>query len=263
MNPLLENAHLITQKDSVTRQFVAVVISCIGPLIFGFCLGYSSPTLSQLDEILNTSEKQSWFGSLVTVGAILGGPIAGFLVEKIGRKTTIMMCCIPFSMGYFIILFGQYYQLLYVGRILCGIGTGMTSLCVPLYIGEIATKNLRGTLGAGFQLSVTVGVVLAYALGIALSWRWLAVVGIALSVMLALLMLVVPETPHYLLGCGETDKAYDSLRWLRGPNSNIEQECQDISSTFGDHQGKMSLQELACRGSYYNIQNYLYLRMLL
>jgi SP family facilitated glucose transporter-like MFS transporter 8 len=210
--------------------------------------------LDQLEQegILNTDSQQSWFGSLVTVGAILGGPMAGVLVGRLGRKSTIMASCVPFSLGWLVILVGGHFPhevwLLYGGRILCGIGTGMVSLCVPLYIGEIATKEVRGMLGAGFQLSVTFGILCVYALGLFLPWRYLAVVGSALSALLICLMNIIPETPQYLMSRGDTQSALESLTWLRGPRIDVEIECQAIARSLEANQGSFNLRELSDRG---------------
>ena len=217
--------------------------------------GYSSPTLKQFKDegILDTDSKQSWFGSLVTIGAILGGPIAGLLVEKLGRKSTIMSACVPYTLGWLLLVLGgafpHAYELFYISRILCGIGAGMISLCVPLYIGEIATKEVRGMLGAGFQLSVTVGVLCVYALGLVLSWRWLAVVGSISSALLLILMLIVPETPTWWLSSGDRAQALSSLLWLRGPNVDVEIECQDIARNLESQQGSFHIRELLTRGT--------------
>ena len=232
----------------------ADVYSNLKELMFFSSAGYSSPTLKQLSDegILDTESKQSWFGSIVTIGAIVGGPVAGFLVEKLGRKTTILSCCVPYSVGWLLLVIGGYftnaYQVLYLARFICGLGTGMTSLCVPLYIGEIATKEVRGMLGAGFQLSVTVGVLSAYSFGLFLPWRWLAIVGSAFSAALVIAMLFMPETPHWQVGQKNKNEAMASLRWLRGPNANIDAEYDEITRNLDAQEGTFQFRELLTKG---------------
>ena len=88
-----------------------------------------------------------------------------------------------------------------------------------------------------------------YGLGFALSWRWLASVGSVLSVLLALLMLLLPETPRYLLMKRNTDEALKSLKWLRGPNINVEQECEEIMRNLETSDTTMSFREILTPGN--------------
>jgi MFS family permease len=77
---------------------------------------------------------------------------------------------------------------------------GAVSLAAPVYVAEVASSERRGALGSGFQLLVAFGVFVAYGLGALISWSWLAVAGAMLAFLHALLLLIVPETPRWLLG---------------------------------------------------------------
>jgi len=72
-------------------------------------------------------------------------------------------------------------------------------MAAPLYVAEVALATRRGPLGSAFQLLVTVGIFLSYSIGSKVSWSWLAVAGAILCFMHAILLLIVPETPRYLL----------------------------------------------------------------
>lgn len=74
----------------------------------------------------------SVFQSIVTVGAALGGLLGGWMVEKIGRKVSLMLCALPFVSGFTIIIAAQNVWMFYVGRILTGLASGITSLVVPV-----------------------------------------------------------------------------------------------------------------------------------
>lgn len=84
-------------------------------------------------------------------------------------------------------------------RLLTGVGIGAISMAAPLYVAEVARADRRGTLGTAFQLLVTIGVFLSYSVGAAVSWSWLAITGSSLCCMHAILLLIVPETPRWLL----------------------------------------------------------------
>jgi len=72
-------------------------------------------------------------------------------------------------------------------------------MVAPLYVAEVAAASRRGPLGTAFQLLVTVGVFVSYSVGSVVSWSWLAVTGASLCFVHAILLLIVPETPRWLL----------------------------------------------------------------
>lgn len=72
------------------------------------------------------------FQSIVTLGAAIGGLLGGWMVEKIGRKLSLMFCSLPFVFGFTVIIAAQNVWMLYVGRLLTGLASGVTSLVVPV-----------------------------------------------------------------------------------------------------------------------------------
>ena len=224
----------VSPKPKIYPQILATLIVCLGSLSMGFSLGFSSPTSTALQDngLLRNKDEVSWFGSLVTIGAIAGGPVAGFFVEKLGRKTTVMMANLPFSVGWLMITSADSYILLFIGRISTGIAMGMISLAVPLYVAEITTKELRGTLGSGFQLGVTIGILAVYALGIPLSPQWLANACGCVPALMVLCMLFIPETPRWLFSKGVRTDGLASIRWLRGPEYDVEEESLEIEANI-------------------------------
>lgn len=88
-------------------------------------------------------------------------------------------------------------------------------------------------LGSVNQLAVTVGLLLAYVVGVLCHWRWLALIGAIPPALLLILMFSMPETPRWSLGKNRRSEALKSLLWLRGPDVDIEEECFTIEATLG------------------------------
>ncbi|XP_061586290.1 solute carrier family 2, facilitated glucose transporter member 8 isoform X2 [Cololabis saira] len=242
-------------KVSNGRLYLATLASVLGPLSFGFVLGYSSPAIPELsresDPRLRLSDQQaSWFGSIVTVGAALGGLLGGWLVEKVGRKLSLMFCSLPFVFGFTVIIAAQNVWMFYAGRVLTGLASGVTSLVVPIYISEVAHEKVRGLLGSCVQLMVVLGIMGVYLAGLFLDWRWLAVVSSIPPTLLLVVMCFMPETPRFLLAQGKRREAEEALRFLRGPDAPVEWECSRIEES-GDQQGSsFGLSDLRDPGVY-------------
>ncbi|KAM3610385.1 uncharacterized protein V6R79_003169 [Siganus canaliculatus] len=244
------DAYLSKVKNK--KLYLATFASVLGPMSFGFVLGYSSPAIPELTKIadprLRLDDNQaSWFGSIVTIGAALGGLLGGWMVEKIGRKLSLMFCSLPFVFGFTVIIAAQNVLMLYLGRVLTGIASGITSL---LYISEMAHERVRGTLGSCVQLMVVLGIMGVYLAGLFLDWRWLAICSSIPPTLLMVCMCFMPETPRFLLSQGKRREAEEALRFLRGPDAPVEWECARIEDACDEQGSSFHLSDLKDPGVY-------------
>ena len=165
------------------------------------------------------------------------------MTEKYGRKFTLLFTAIPFMIGWGQIYYGGTANNLYLGRILTGIGSGIVTVVCPLYIAETATREKRGFLGSGVQLSITVGILLVYLLGNYYDYKNLAAIGIIIPVIAAVMTVRIPETPRFHLLHNKKQDAINSLKYLRGPHADVEDEIRDIEESM-DSDEKVSWREL-------------------
>lgn len=112
----------------------------------GCVLTWSSPTIAKVtkhgERILVTIDQGAWLSSLVAVGASLGPFVASSVVNKIGRKWTIISDMFLFLASWSILAYCNLIYSLYFARILAGIAVGIVFTTVPLYVAEIApVKN--------------------------------------------------------------------------------------------------------------------------
>lgn len=216
-------------RDGSISVLLCVLIVALGPIQFGFTCGYSSPTQSEIIKDLQLSLSEfSLFGSLSNVGAMVGAIASGQIAEYIGRKGSLMIAAIPNIIGWLAISFARDTSFLYIGRLLEGFGVGIISYTVPVYIAEIAPQDRRGSLGSVNQLSVTLGIMLAYLLGLFVNWRVLAILGILPCTVLIPGLFFIPESPRWLAKMGMTEEFEASLQVLRGLDTDISIEVNEI-----------------------------------
>ena len=158
-------------------------------------------------------------------------------------------------------------SLFYIGRILVGFGGGAFALATPLFVSEIAEVRIRGALGALMQFQVCLGVSFVNAMSINKTINWVVITGICIAfpgnvlrklfmificiafnasplprfylfyiskiflVMMAVVMIFIPDSPIYLIHKNKEDAARKSLKWLRGSEySGIEEEISAIKT---------------------------------
>lgn len=237
------------------KLYLATFVAVLGPLSFGFVLGYSSPAIPDLtntdDPRLRLDNVQaSWFASIVAVGAAVGGLLGGWMVEKIGRKLSLMFCALPFVCGFTIIIAAQNVWMLYLGRVLTGLASGVTSLTVPLYISETAHERVRGFLGSCVQLMVVIGIMGVYLAGLCMDWRWLAICSSIPPTLLMVCMCFMPESPRFLLSQGKRREAEEALHFLRGPDAPVQWECARIEESAAEQGSRFQMSDLRDPGVY-------------
>lgn len=112
--------------------FSQIIASCAAYLIViqaGINLSYSAILLPQLNEttsIIQINKSQAtWIASLVAICLPIGSFIAGPLMDKFGRRTVALFTCIPFVVGWLLMYFATDVRLIYLARIVAGIGAGL------------------------------------------------------------------------------------------------------------------------------------------
>ena len=126
------------------------------------------------------------------MGAIIAGPLSDFY----GRKPIIILADVMFTFGSFFMYQSKTVNELIIGRIIVGLGVGLSSLIVPVYLSEISPKKVRGTVVAFDICLICTGQFVASCLGYYLgtNWRLMLGVGAVPSAIQLMGMLTLPES---------------------------------------------------------------------
>lgn len=208
-------------------------VATTGALAGGCVLGWSSPAEYEIlknngYDFAVSEEQWSWVGSLATVGGVCSCALIGVIMDALGRKNTMLALIIPFSIGWALITWPASVISLYVGRFAAGFAGGAFFVVAPAYIGEIATKNVRGTLSSYLQLMVTVGILFAYVVGHFFTLKTFNMICAMLPLIFGAVFVWMPETPYFYVMKNRLAKAEESLKWLRGEEYNYNDELIEI-----------------------------------
>ncbi|XP_037031902.1 facilitated trehalose transporter Tret1-like isoform X2 [Bradysia coprophila] len=223
-----QNARRIT-------QYIAALIAMGGALSAGAVFGWSSPAQVRLTNQTEygfpiNDEEWSWVGSTITLGAAFSCAIIGTIITFFGRKNTMLGLVVPFTVGWALVCWANSVAMLLVGRILLGISGGAFFVVAPMYIGEIAEKEIRGALGSFFQLMVTTGILFVYAVGYDLNVFTFSIICGVLPLAFAAAFVFMPESPLYLVSKNRSEDAIKSLKWLRGEHYDYNHELNELQS---------------------------------
>ncbi|GMH13175.1 hypothetical protein Nepgr_015016 [Nepenthes gracilis] len=192
-------------------------------------VGYSSPAESGIvDDLHLSTAEYSLFGSLLTIGGAIGAIVSGRLADYLGRRLTLGVTDLFAIIGWLSIAVSQTAWSLDLGRLLLGISLGLTAYVVPVYVAEITPKDRRGQFVVFHMFMIVTGISVAFLLGVILSWRLLAVVGIIPSLVQLIGVFMIPESPRWLAKIGKSDEFEAALQRLRGVNVDITEEAAEI-----------------------------------
>lgn len=197
---------------------VAAAISTLGGLVFGYELGIISGALLQLQVQfqLRCVQQEAVVSSLL-IGAILASVIGGWLIDRHGRKMSILLSNLMIIGGSLVLCISVSFLMLISGRVMVGFAMCVSSMSCCIFISEMVSPERRGLMVTLYEVGVTVGILLAYAVNYVLSgaqegWRYMFGFAIAPSLAQLVCIWVLPSqhTPiiQLLNESGAHKKAY-------------------------------------------------------
>uniref|UniRef100_A0A671Q5Z0 Solute carrier family 2, facilitated glucose transporter member 1-like n=1 Tax=Sinocyclocheilus anshuiensis TaxID=1608454 RepID=A0A671Q5Z0_9TELE len=245
-----------SEKDS-GKQVTWCLMFCvstavIGSLQFGFNTGViNAPDVKVKNFIRNVTVERTgepmdestlttlWSVtvSIFNVGGMIGSLSVGTLVDKLGRRKSMLLSNILALIGGLLMGLSNMctsYELIIVGRLVIGAFCGLCTGLTPMYVGEIAPTALRGAFGTLHQLGVVIGILIAQILGLESLlgsqslWPLLLALTAVPAVLQSVMLIFCPESPRYLLiSLNQEDEARQVLIRLRG-HSDVEDDIREM-----------------------------------
>ncbi|XP_044950620.1 sugar transporter ERD6-like 16 isoform X3 [Hordeum vulgare subsp. vulgare] len=219
------------EEGSLQMVLLSTAVAVCGSLEFGTCVGYSAPAQAGIVSDIGLSNSQyGIFGSVLAVGAMIGALTSGRLADTLGRKMTMRLAAIVGIFGWLAIYLAKDATTLYLGRVLLGYCTGVLSYVVPVFISEIAPKDLRGGLAASNQgVQLPTSSEQRFRGDLWLLWHLHVCAGLVPCAFLLVGLPFIPESPRWLANIRREKEFRTSLQKLRGEKADISGEATAIT----------------------------------
>ncbi|KAG8640573.1 hypothetical protein MANES_13G066800v8 [Manihot esculenta] len=232
---------LVEQKEGGTADlgwlpaFPHALIASMSNFLFGYHIGVMNGPIVSVARELGFEGDPILEGLVVSIfiaGAFIGSISSGLLMDKLGCRRTFQVDTIPLILGAFISAQAHTLDEILWGRFLVGLGIGINTVLVPIYVSEVAPTKYRGLLGSLCQIGTCLGIITSLSLGIPSEtdphwWRTILYIASVPSFIIALGMQFAVDSPRWLCKVGRLDDAKAVIRNVWGP-SEVERAIEEF-----------------------------------
>ncbi|XP_058792109.1 facilitated trehalose transporter Tret1-like [Phymastichus coffea] len=213
-----EKGKYASPEGNRTWEYLATFACSILMFCIGSSMGWNSPASVKLTEppLELTSVQVSTLMSIIAIGQTLAPPLNSVIVDRIGRKNTILITGLPMIVSWTLMITAQNIWVLYVARFAAGLSQGIGYCVCGIYVGEVASHSSRGMANVLVTIMFNLGMLMGFAVGTPLSIRQTACLNLALVSLFELVFWFMPESPYYLLMAKQHDEAEAVLVKLHG-----------------------------------------------
>jgi SP family sugar:H+ symporter-like MFS transporter len=255
--PLKDIKTAVNDRPSGSYLYVVGIsaAAAVGGFLFGFDSGVVNGTVQALAAAFGTQAAATGFAvASVLLGCALGAFGAGTLANRIGRRPTMLLTAALFLVSAYISGAAGSVGVFIASRIAGGIGIGAASVLAPMYIAEVAPAHLRGRLASLQQLAIVMGLFCAFLSNDVLvqlagraeavfwfgakTWRWMYWMEAVPSAVYLLGVLLIPESPRFLVISGKQKKARQIFARIGGDADDLVLNVE--KSLQGEHKLRLS-----------------------
>ncbi|MDO9613273.1 MAG: sugar porter family MFS transporter [Bacteroidota bacterium] len=259
-------------KSNFNRQFILgiTLVSAMGGLLFGYdwvVIGGAKPFYERFFDIANSPYLQGWAMSSALIGCLFGAMISGYLTDRFGRKTPLIIAAALFTISAIGTGAVNQFTPFIIFRLVGGLGIGLASAISPMYIAEISPAQMRGRLVSINQLTIVIGILAAQIINFLIAdkvsegvsdleivqswngqmgWRWMFWAETLPASAFFVLAFFIPESPRFLAKSGKSEAAFSILKRIGGHDYAL-QEQKEIAETLHGTDSKIDWKALGSK----------------
>jgi SP family sugar:H+ symporter-like MFS transporter len=222
-------------KEANNFKFVILisVVATIGGFLFGFDSGVINGTVDGLQTAFNSNSIGTGFNvASMLLGCAVGAFFAGTLADKLGRRTILIVASLCFTISAWGSGIAEGSVEFVVYRVIGGLAVGAASVLAPAYISEVAPARYRGRLSSIQQIAIISGLFSAFLSNYLIArlagssteqfawgfeaWRWMFWIELLPAIIFFFALLLIPESPRFLVASRKEDRALAVLTRLMG-----------------------------------------------
>ncbi|XP_048490340.1 probable plastidic glucose transporter 1 isoform X3 [Beta vulgaris subsp. vulgaris] len=246
---------LLKGKDGSAREidlgwlpaFPHVLTASMANFLFGYHIGVMNGPIVSVARELGFEGNSIIEGLVVSIfigGAFIGSLFSGSLADKFGCRRTLQIDTIPLIIGAILSAQAHSTDEVLWGRFLVGLGIGVNTVLVPIYISEVAPTKYRGSLGSLCQIGTCLGIIASLFIATAAEndphwWRTMLYIASIPGFILTIGMQFAADSPRWLCKMGRLDDAKSIIRNLWGP-SEVDSAIEEFQSVFSRNEGDNS-----------------------
>ena len=217
------------------------ILAALAGLMFGLDIGVISGATQFIQAEFGVSDHTiEWIVSAMMFGAAVGAAFAGWLSVRLGRKRSLILGAALFVVGSLLCGGAWSPDTLIAARFILGLAIGIAAFTAPLYLAEVASEDVRGAMISIYQLMITIGIFIAFLSDTAFSysgnWRWMLGVIAIPGALFLVGLLMLPDSPRWLIMRQRKDEAIGALQRFRGDPAIVAREAADIEEQLATPQ---------------------------
>ncbi|XP_058760258.1 polyol transporter 5-like [Vicia villosa] len=221
--------------------FACAMLASMTSILLGYDIGVMSGAAIYIKRDLKVSDTQiEVMMGIINIYSLVGSCLAGRTSDWIGRRYTIVFAGAIFFVGALLMGFSPNYAFLMFGRFIAGIGIGYALMIAPVYTAEVSPASSRGFLTSFPEVFINSGILLGYVsnyafskLSLQIGWRMMLGVGAIPSVILAVGVLAMPESPRWLVMRGRLGDAIKVLNKTSDSKEEAQLRLAEIKQAAG------------------------------
>ena len=234
-----------SQQGSRRSTYLPAMVAAIGGLLFGFDTAVINGAIVFIRRQFGLSDTETEMAaSSLLLGCVFGASVAAFTSDRFGRKRVLLAAAALFTLSSIGAALPRNLTEFAVARLLGGVAIGIASTLSPLYIAEISPAQQRGLLVCLNQLAIVAGILLSYCVNYVLTgagpanWRWMFASAAVPSIAFLFTLLLIPESPRWLVQKGRVQEAERFLVQSVGPQTAVT-EIEAIRDAIAEERGEL------------------------